>query len=90
MDHPSNAEHPVRWRVRGDGWLGPSFNRESTYGVAEDHGLGLRYRLLVHAGRADRDALDHAWENFTATPAYEIIPARGEDLASLHRRASAT
>ncbi|MGO9470810.1 MAG: PmoA family protein [Isosphaeraceae bacterium] len=90
MDHPSNADHPVAWHVRDDGWLGPSFNRESVYGVAKDHALALRYRLLVHAGRADRAALDHAWEAFAATPAYEIVPPRGQQLASLERRASST
>ncbi len=86
MDHPSNPDHPVRWHVRGDGWLGPSFNRESAYGVAKDHELSLRYRMLIHAGRPDLDALDKAWDNFAATPAYEMTPVHGQELASLCRR----
>ena len=50
MDHPSNPHHPTPWHVRGDGWIGASFNRESPHGVARDHALSLRYRLLVHSG----------------------------------------
>ena len=57
MDHPSNPNHPTHWHVRGDGWMGASFNRESPYGVARDHSLCLRYRLLVHSGYADPDVL---------------------------------
>ncbi len=83
MDHPSNPGHPVRWHVRGDGWLGPSFNRESPYGVTKDHALGLRYRLLIHAGRPDQAALDQAWEVFAATPAYQIVRPHGGEIASL-------
>lgn len=70
MDHPSNPDHPVCWHVRHDGWFGPSFNRESGYGVAKGHELSLRYRLLIHAGRPDPEALDKAWEIFAGTPAY--------------------
>jgi hypothetical protein len=90
MDHPSNPGHPVRWHVRGDGWLGPSFNRDSVYGVAKCHDLNLRYRLLVHAGRTDRDALDKAWNTFATTPPYEITPGRGGGLTSLCRSAVST
>ena len=57
MDHPSNPNHPTCWHVRRDGWMGASFNHDSPHGVARDHALVLRYRLLVHSGHADAPAL---------------------------------
>jgi hypothetical protein len=70
MDHPSNGALPALWNVRADGWMGPSFNRESSYGVARDHSLSLRYKLVVHSGPADADALDAAWERFALAPPF--------------------
>jgi hypothetical protein len=90
MDHPSNPDHPTRWHVRRDGWLGPSFNRESVYGIAKDHELNLRYRLLIHAGRSDPSELSKAWEIFAATSRYEIVPPRGQEIPLLRRGAGLT
>ncbi len=64
MDHPANPNHPTRWNVRGDGLMCAAFNATSPYGVARDHALDLRYRLMVHAGSANPAALDKAWEDF--------------------------
>jgi len=86
MDHPSNPNHPAHWHVRADGWIGASFNHESTYGLAKDHPLSLRYRLLVHSGHAEPEVLNPAWEAFASTLAYEIVPPHQKELASLRRR----
>ena len=86
MDHPSNPGHAVRWHVRADGWMGPSLTRESGYGIARDHPLLLRYRLLVHAGPASPRDLARHWEVFAATPAYSIIPPHRGSLGALERR----
>ena len=85
MDHPDNPHHPTPWHVRRDGWMEAAFNLASPHGVAADHPLDLRYRLLIHAGPADRAALDHEWREFAATPAYTVSPPRGQELATLHR-----
>jgi Methane oxygenase PmoA len=85
MDHPANPGHPVRWHVRADGWMGASFNRDSRYGVARDHPLLLRYRLLVHPGQRSHGDLTRDWEVFAATPAYSIIPPHQGSLARLER-----
>jgi hypothetical protein len=85
MDHPSNPGHPVRWHVRADGWMGPSFNGESAYGVARDHPLDLRYRLLVHLGQPSQADLGRDWEVFAAAPPYSIIPPHGTSLPALSR-----
>ena len=70
---------------RGDGWIGPSFNPDSPHGLARDHPLALRYRLLVHSGQADADGLNRAWETYARTAAYEIVPPHQRELACLRR-----
>ncbi len=79
MDHPDNPRHPTHWHVRKDGWMEAAFNLAGPYGLATDHPLDLRYRLLIHRGPADRDALDQAWTKFAKTPAYSIAPAKRRD-----------
>jgi hypothetical protein len=64
LDHPSNPTHPTAWHVEADGLIAPAFNATSPYGVAVDHALDLRYRLVVHAGSANPSAFDKAWEDF--------------------------
>jgi hypothetical protein len=85
MDHPGNPRFPSHWHVRRDGWMGAAFNLAESYGLARDHPLELRYRLLLHPGPADAVALDRAWERFAGTPAYRIVPGRGQELAALVR-----
>ena len=77
MDHPENPRHPTHWHVRKDGWMEAAFNLAEPYGLATDHPLDLRYRLLIHDGPADRASLDRAWSTCAKTPAYAIIPANG-------------
>ena len=72
MDHPSNPGHPVHWHVRADGWMGASFNRDSVYGVARDHPLNLRYRLLVHPGQSSKSELQMPGNRL---PARQRIPS---------------
>jgi hypothetical protein len=90
MDHPSNPHHPTHWHVRGDGWIGASFNRESPHGVARDHRLSLRYRLLVHSGLAQPEVLNPAWEDFARQQPYEIIAPHQQELAALTRGTAVT
>ncbi len=90
MDHPANPHHPTPWHVRGDGWIGASFNRESPHGVARDHSLPLRYRLLIHSGPAETLVLNAAWALFAQTPAYMIDSSRTLGLAQLRRGVSSS
>jgi hypothetical protein len=85
MDHPENPHHPSPWHVRQDGWMVAAFNLAEPYGVARDHPLDLRYRLLIHDGPADRARLDAAWQSFAKLPRYTIAPIRGQNIPALHR-----
>jgi hypothetical protein len=64
LDHPANPNHPTIWNVQADGLLCAALSATSPYGVAVDHPLDLRYRLLVHAGAADPSAFARAWDEF--------------------------
>lgn len=85
FEHPSNPRHPTLWHVRRDGWMEAAFCLAEPYGLAADHPLDLRYRLLIHAGTADRSALDAAWHDYAALPPYTLMPGRGQNLAQLQR-----
>ncbi|AGA25565.1 DUF6807 domain-containing protein [Singulisphaera acidiphila] len=85
MDHPDNPRYPTHWHVRQDGWMEAAFNLAEPYGLATDHPLDLRYRLLVHAGPADRRALDQAWNSFAKSPAYSVAPPQKGGIATLQR-----
>ncbi|MCA8997307.1 MAG: PmoA family protein [Planctomycetaceae bacterium] len=50
FDHPQNPNHPAKWHVREDGWMGPSVCRDSAILVQRDEPLVLRYLLHVHSG----------------------------------------
>jgi hypothetical protein len=85
MDHPTNYNHPTRWHVRADGWVGASFNRESPHGTARDHPLCLRYRLLMHSLAADVAVFNGAWDKFARTPPYAIVARDSNGLLALRR-----
>lgn len=64
FDHPSNPRHPVRFHVRNDGWMGPSFCNEEAFALADGETLTLRYRLYVHGPSATPDTIDAHWEQW--------------------------
>ncbi len=88
MDHPDNPRAPSHWHVRRDGWMCAAFNLAEPYGLARDHSLRLRYRLLVHQGSAGSADLASAWEQYARTPSYSSVSARGQELASLQRESA--
>lgn len=64
LDHPANPNHPTSWNVQADGLICAAFNATSPYGVAKDHPLDLRYRLLIHSGAANPSSFDKSWDDF--------------------------
>jgi hypothetical protein len=73
LDHSSNPHHPTPWHVRADGWMEAAFNLEEGYGVAADHPLDLRYRLVLHPGPADASRIDAAWRAFADTAPLAVV-----------------
>jgi len=102
FDHPDNLRHPSPGFVIMDpkvpfGYFSPvrhcplgsdGFNQPYTLPAGKS--LTLRYRVLIHPGRADKNLLDREWKSFSQTtgPAAQI--ERGEESklvgwASAHR-----
>lgn len=77
LDHPENPNHPTHWHVRKDGWFSASFCLTGPSGIAADHPIDLRYRLWVHSGAANPDAVNRAWSEFSETPANVLRTGRG-------------
>lgn len=85
LDHPDNPRHPSHWHVRRDGWMEAAFCLAEPYGVAVDHPLDLRYRLLIHPGPADRLILDAQWDRFAGTQPYVFEPRAEAGFPSIRR-----
>jgi hypothetical protein len=54
FDHPDNANHPAKWHVREDGWMGPSICRDTDRAVTHEKPLTFRYLLHAHTGAYDQ------------------------------------
>jgi len=66
MDHPSNTEHPVPWRVDYQMGISPSRCIADAWQLAKDHSETSRYRVLVFCGETDTDIVDGSWYDFAA------------------------
>lgn len=50
LDHPQNADHPVRWRVDGQRGINPAPCITGPLVLPAESALHYRYRLVLHAG----------------------------------------
>ena len=69
LDHPSNPRHPSQWHnvLAGSssfGYMSPALLWSEPFTVPADQQLTLRYRIVVHRGRGDREILDREWQAF--------------------------
>lgn len=80
MDHPDNPRHPTGWHVRRDGWMIASITMNSSWSIATDHPLKLRYRLLAHkgSGLVVKQHLEKQWADFAAQKPYELLQPKGK------------
>ncbi len=76
MDHPGNPNHPAKFHVRADGWMGASLSIDAPLTILPGKPLSLRYGLLAHSGKPATDELDRAWRRFAEMPAASTRPAR--------------
>jgi len=86
FDHPENLRHPSPWYVTKDmPYFSPAvlFNKPYTLGAGKS--LTLRYRILIHPGRADRDMLEGELKAFLKTTDIEVRMESAKKLSALGR-----
>lgn len=73
FDHPTNPNHPARWHVREDGWMGASACMEQPILTTREAPLRLRYLLHAHAGPHNPTQAQHIFQQFSTWPRYEAV-----------------
>jgi hypothetical protein len=70
LDHPRNLRHPSPWYISMNtkvpfGYFSPAplFNQPHT--LPAGRSLTLRYRVVIHPGRADAKSMDLQWKSFS-------------------------
>jgi hypothetical protein len=71
-DHPANPDHPTRWHVREDGWMGAGLSRLRAIEIQRDSPLVCRYLLETHRGPVDARQADGTFAAFARLPPYEL------------------
>jgi hypothetical protein len=71
LDHPSNPRHPSQWHnvlaASGRfGYFSPAMLWSEPYRLPAGQRFTLRYRILVHPGRGEKDAIDSEWRSFAS------------------------
>lgn len=66
MDHPENLNHEPRWFVITDhyGFFEPAPLFNEPYTIASGQSLVLKYRIMIHPGRADIDPIEGQWKQY--------------------------
>lgn len=64
MDHPSNPEHPVPWRVDGQLGIAPSRCIAGPWSLAGGTSSTARHRVFLHTSSTDVAAVEASWQRF--------------------------
>ena len=69
FDHPANFRHPSRWYISFGrmSYFSPALIFEKPHKLAAGEKLTLRYRILVHPSRDDREALERECKDFASS-----------------------
>ena len=73
VDHPSNPRHPSQWHNIVDararfGYFSPAMLWSAPYRLSAGAQFTLRYRIIVHPGRADIELIEKQWRDFASQP----------------------
>ncbi|MBI4892085.1 MAG: PmoA family protein [Acidobacteria bacterium] len=64
LDHPSNPDHPVPWRVDANLGVVPSRGRLGDWRLAGGQTARARYRLLIYTGPLDKVLIEQVWKSW--------------------------
>ncbi|MHC4154317.1 MAG: DUF6807 family protein [Planctomycetota bacterium] len=68
FDHPGNPRHPSSWWLSASmPYFSPALLFHKPHTLPAGKTLTLRYRILIHSGRADKDMLEREWKAFAAS-----------------------
>jgi hypothetical protein len=70
FDHPSNPNHPAKWHVREDGWMGASACLDGPRTTTRAKPLTLRYLLHAHRGPVSAERANALFKEFAAAKEY--------------------
>lgn len=69
FDHPDNLRHPSPWYISFGGmpYFSPAPIFHKPYTLSAGDSFTLRYRILVHPGRGDRQVLEREYKEFASS-----------------------
>ncbi|HEY1065136.1 MAG TPA: PmoA family protein [Pirellulales bacterium] len=76
FDHPSNPNHPNRWHVRDDGWMGASLCFDGAISLTREAPLTLRYLLHAHGGPISSERAAAQFALFSAAPGWRVVDSK--------------
>ena len=66
FDHPTNAHHPVNWRVDGQRGINPAPCIRGAITLPAGAALHCRYRLVLHPGLLAAVRIDELWATYAS------------------------
>ncbi|GAG26014.1 unnamed protein product, partial [marine sediment metagenome] len=84
FDHPGNLRYPSPWYVeKGMPYFSPAVLFDKAYTLPAGKSLTLRYRILIHPGRADKAMLEAELKAFLKTTDIEVRIESAKKLSAL-------
>jgi hypothetical protein len=86
LDHPENLWHPSPWYVeKGMPYFSPAVLFNKSYKIEAKKSLTLWYRILIHPGRMDKEALEREFKTLLNTTDLDIRFESAKKLMALGR-----
>ena len=67
LDHPSNSEHPLPWRVDNQLGIGPARCIVGEWHLKRGEGVTFRHRVMTHVGRPDAARIEAVFNQFAGS-----------------------
>jgi len=90
FDHPDNLRHPSPGYVIMDpkvpfGYFSPALLFNKPYTLPAGESFSLKYRVLIHPGKAEKSLLEEEWKSFSGMPDIQARIERAQDSNARRR-----
>jgi len=90
FDHPENLRHPSPGFVIMDpkvpfGYFSPALLFNEPYTLPAGKSFSLKYRVLIHPGRAEKNLLEGEWKSFSGTADIQARIEPAQDSSARRR-----